>query len=1177
MARLEIEIGGSDKGGNSELRETLGLLEQLKNIQSGLEVDLFKAETVDDIRSVGEQLTGVNIRIGEYLNMASKATDAWKDNKTSVILDNLATKVAVARANTAAFGESVKVQSAELRAYQTAFDQLIANGLDRTSTEVLALESNIGRLTNSIQNQKGQIADQKVFDTLSTKLKQIATDNQLVGNAEKTATASIKAYRAAIAGLISNGVDPADDSIKKLQGTLNGLNEELKDLSLARVTGSLQATGSIFNDLNARIAQIKTNLNFATSEESIASLNKELATSQEELRRLQRLGLTAEQQMKRFGSTSSAAGTEFARIVQDLPYAAQNFGSIGNNITRVTELWPQYIAGVRAAVVANGQAVTSANVFKGALTGLVSGGNAWILAISAIVSAYTAWQMWSQKQQRELEKEKKKVKELAEQVDEYIKTLDAYNKLAAETISNFSKEITTLETLYRTIQNNTVARKQQQSALEELQKLYPEIFSNLSLEEVQAGKTAKAYENLANNIRQVAYLEAARSLGAKATEDALKASVAQNAAYAKAQKAIEKYEEVRARSNRETGFLESNEAYEVAQKLVQESNKLGEAYKVASTEAEAYYKAAEQFGGIVREQSGLIYDLEKRIRQLQNVRPFLKTKEDIAANTKEANKLQAELEKLGGGSRIKIPSVTGITDESKKAVKITRELGDAIKSIFDIDTDAGNLIGLEGLEKANQQVQNKYAKLMDTLKEEERKQVQYYNDQQKRKALTATQTQERIAEITKQVAAERKEIEQGLERDLAANTAKYTEERINKIAELEGKAGISRIRNREQELAADALYWDGVARNAQRYNITAEQLTEFRKSSEAQINAKWDQKMIESSFIYRRRENESLSQMLIRRLNKETELELKAAQGNVQKKIELQKKYFEQLNAIQSRQSQVDFLVNTDFDVFSVKLADMTTQANLFAQALQNGVISPEQYAQTMAYWQMQQQQVQLLKSSVDSLTSSVGDGLTGVLFGAEDAMDNLGEAFKKVAQDIISGLIKIALRYAINQALGVTSMATTAAASSAAATTVAAAWATAAALVSAATFGANTAAAGPALAGLIASTKLLSGFYSGGYTGNVGRKQVAGVVHGQEFVVNAKATQENMPLLRAMNAGRDITSALPKSTRSVSYGSLNTERSAEQQVRITGSLSNTEIKLSNDRASRFNRKFGRS
>lgn len=44
--------------------------------------------------------------------------------------------------------------------------------------------------------------------------------------------------------------------------------------------------------------------------------------------------------------------------------------------------------------------------------------------------------------------------------------------------------------------------------------------------------------------------------------------------------------------------------------------------------------------------------------------------------------------------------------------------------------------------------------------------------------------------------------------------------------------------------------------------------------------------------------------------------------------------------------------------------------------------------------------------------------------------------------------------------------------------------------------------------------------FASGGYTGDYARSQVAGVVHGQEYVMNADATRANRPMLEAMNNG---------------------------------------------------------
>lgn len=48
-------------------------------------------------------------------------------------------------------------------------------------------------------------------------------------------------------------------------------------------------------------------------------------------------------------------------------------------------------------------------------------------------------------------------------------------------------------------------------------------------------------------------------------------------------------------------------------------------------------------------------------------------------------------------------------------------------------------------------------------------------------------------------------------------------------------------------------------------------------------------------------------------------------------------------------------------------------------------------------------------------------------------------------------------------------------------------------------------------------------GYSAGGYTGDYGTGQVAGLVHGREFVVNASATAANRQLLEAMNQGGNV------------------------------------------------------
>ncbi len=104
-------------------------------------------------------------------------------------------------------------------------------------------------------------------------------------------------------------------------------------------------------------------------------------------------------------------------------------------------------------------------------------------------------------------------------------------------------------------------------------------------------------------------------------------------------------------------------------------------------------------------------------------------------------------------------------------------------------------------------------------------------------------------------------------------------------------------------------------------------------------------------------------------------------------------------------------------------------------------------------------------------------DGILNVITGVQ----SLGDAFKQVASQIIADLLRIMIQKTIVNALG------------------------------------------SALGGGFGGTTMLpaGGYASGGYTGNGGINDPAGVVHGKEFVLNAKAVRKiGIPVLNAMNSG---------------------------------------------------------
>lgn len=228
------------------------------------------------------------------------------------------------------------------------------------------------------------------------------------------------------------------------------------------------------------------------------------------------------------------------------------------------------------------------------------------------------------------------------------------------------------------------------------------------------------------------------------------------------------------------------------------------------------------------------------------------------------------------------------------------------------------------------------------------------------------------------------------------------------------------------------------------------------------------------------------------------------------------------------------------------RLRDVSAEQNYLNEAFHAGAINAEMYQSAIAQLNVEAANLRLqlggqewadaflvglgrvvegYQGALPEMANAFGNLFDTITTGFADSIgqaivygDNLGESLRNVARsalsELISTIIKMGIQWAVTQALqtaaATTALATQTAASTAAAATVASAWATPAALVSLASFGSNSI---PASAGIVATTSLaqglaaVPGFEEGGFTGNLGRKEIAGVVHGQEYVMNAGAT----------------------------------------------------------------------
>lgn len=174
-------------------------------------------------------------------------------------------------------------------------------------------------------------------------------------------------------------------------------------------------------------------------------------------------------------------------------------------------------------------------------------------------------------------------------------------------------------------------------------------------------------------------------------------------------------------------------------------------------------------------------------------------------------------------------------------------------------------------------------------------------------------------------------------------------------------------------------------------------------------------------------------------------------------------------------------------------------------------------------------QTAEMVTSTLDSVTNGIADAAAMAILYGEDFSDSMAAVGRSIVENVLSALIKMGVQYAINAAIGQSFGAAATAAGVAQASALSAAWATPAALVSLASFGAN----GPAAIASITSTTALTqglamaGFQQGGYTGNMGVSDVAGVVHGREYVFDAAATSRiGVPTLEAIRSGRPLNSS---------------------------------------------------
>ena len=239
----------------------------------------------------------------------------------------------------------------------------------------------------------------------------------------------------------------------------------------------------------------------------------------------------------------------------------------------------------------------------------------------------------------------KKVFKTKKEVDALAESEKRLQESREEGLRNSIKERAELSVLYKATQDTTRSMEERNAATDKLQKLYPSYFSNLSNEEILAGKAASAYDKLSNSL--VANAEA-RAIQNKITEIAAKRLEAE-LKLAEQTKIMEDLEEI-SQKGTATSIQNANRRVATPGQGMYASNT-----PVLTEEANAYNQAAEAASSLndeIKKHDTAIENLTKKIKITDLIGDdetggINATKTNYAAELAEARiKAQQKLERM---------------------------------------------------------------------------------------------------------------------------------------------------------------------------------------------------------------------------------------------------------------------------------------------------------------------------------------------------------------------------------------------------------------------------------------------------------------------------------------------------------------------------------------------------
>jgi HPt (histidine-containing phosphotransfer) domain-containing protein len=302
--------------------------------------------------------------------------------------------------------------------------------------------------------------------------------------------------------------------IANLQSALNKVEKTLKQFgenaenSTDGFGEGLKRDIGLIEKLEIQARSLRKSIREATSTNEIEKYNQELEQTIIEMTRLNALGRTfTDSQIRAANATNSLAQSqgnangvalEFSRIIQDSPYAMNNFGAIANNLQQLSSAFTQTsttLGGAGAAI-------------RASLLSLISPANLLVLGISAVTAAYTAYQMGAFDFLKSTEEATDGVEKYNEELENTIKNLSAFEKVSLNTSNGIAREKIQLDSLFAILKDTNLNQETRIGAYNKLVSLYPNLLKGLTQEKALTADLTKEYNLLSEAIGKKALASA---------------------------------------------------------------------------------------------------------------------------------------------------------------------------------------------------------------------------------------------------------------------------------------------------------------------------------------------------------------------------------------------------------------------------------------------------------------------------------------------------------------------------------------------------------------------------------------------------------------------------------------------------------------------------------------------